>query len=125
MKIIKSLLVVSLILFSTEIFGQDLPAEYQNILNEVITNFKTITTGNSISKGKMVLSVVNENKIALRLEHTKKVKNLTFITKTDADNNVIWIAANPLTIDMVNKYEKDLTEYLHEMLELSRKKSKE
>jgi len=125
MKIGKLLIAIGLIFFTTEIFGQDLPAEYQNILNEVITNFKTITTGNSISKGKMVLSVVNENKIALRLEHTKKVKNLTFITKTDADNNVIWIAANPLTIDMVNKYEKDLTEYLHEMLELSRKKSKE
>jgi len=125
MKIGKLLIAIGLIFFTSEIFGQELPVTYQPMLNEVITNFKTITSGNSLRQGKTTLSVVNENKIALRIEHQKKVKNLTFITKLDAENNVIWIAANPLTTDMVNKHSEDLTKELEEMVELSRKKSKE
>jgi hypothetical protein len=122
MKILKSLLALCLILFTTEIFGQELPATYQPMLNQIITNFKTIKTGNSISQGRTVLSVVNENKITLRIDH---VKNLTFITKLNAENNLVWFPANDLTIDMVNKYEETLTETFDEMLKLSEKKSKE
>jgi hypothetical protein len=125
MKIARFLIAASLVFFVTEIFGQELPATYQPMLNEVIINFKTITSGNSIRQGKTTLSVVNENKIALRIEHQKKVKNLTFITKLDAENNLVWIAANPLTTDMVNKHSEDLVKELEEMLELSRKKAKE
>ena len=125
MKIARFLIAASLVFFVTDIFGQELPASYQPMLNEVITNFKTITSGNSLRQGKTTLSVVNENKIALRIEHQKKVKNLTFTTKLDAENKLVWIAANPLTIDMVNKHSEDLVKELEEMLELSRKKAKE
>ena len=125
MKILKTLLAIGLILFTTEIFGQDLPASYQSIFNEIITNFETIRSGNSIKQGKNSLSVINENRIALRTEHKKKVKNLTFITKPDEENKLHWVAANQLTIDMVNKYEDYLTETLESMLELSEEKSKE
>ncbi|MGE0090649.1 MAG: hypothetical protein AB7S50_14350 [Bacteroidales bacterium] len=125
MKIARIIIAASLVFFVTEIFGQELPASYQPMLNEVIINFKTITSGNSLRQGKTTLSVINENKIALRMEHQKKVKNLTFITKLDAENNLVWIAANPLTTDMVNKHSEDLVKELEEMLELSRKKAKE
>jgi hypothetical protein len=125
MKIIKSLLALGLILFTTEIFAQELPAAYQAMLNEFVTNFKTINSGNTIQQGKNVLSVINENKIALRIEHQKKVKNLTFITKLDEENKLYWVPANQLTIDMVNKYEGTLTEIFESMLKLSQKKSKE
>jgi len=53
------------------------------------------------------------------------VKNLTFFNELDEENNLKWVAMNPLTIDMVNKYEEWLTETLMEMYELSVKKSKE
>jgi len=125
MKLIKSFLVIGLILFTTEIFGQELPATYQAMLNEFVTNFKTINSGNTIQQGKNVLSVINENKIALRIDHNKKVKNLTFITKLDAENKLYWVPANPITIDMVNKYEETLTEIFESMLKLSQKKAKE
>ncbi|MCK5029586.1 MAG: hypothetical protein KAR57_08125 [Bacteroidales bacterium] len=125
MKLLKTLLALGLILFTTEIFGQDLPPSYQPMFNEIITNFETIRTGNSIKKGKNTLSVISENKIALRTEHKKKVKNLTFVTKLDEENKLYWVAANQLTIDMVNKYEDYLTKTLGSMLELSEKKSKE
>lgn len=125
MKIRKILLVLGLILFTTELFSQYLPHMYQPMLNEIVTNFETITSGNSISKGKTTLSVINKNKIALRIKHKKKVKNLTFITKPDEENNLNWIAANSLTSDMVNKYEDTLTKTLKSMHKLSEKKSKE
>jgi len=125
MKVIKTFLALSLILFTTEIFAQDLPSSYQTMFSEIITNFETIRTGNSVRKGKNTLSLLNENKIALRTEHKKRVKNLTFIRKTDDENNTYWIAANQLTIDMVNKYEEYVTETLQTMLEVSEKKSKE
>ncbi|OFX82331.1 MAG: hypothetical protein A2W99_09775 [Bacteroidetes bacterium GWF2_33_16] len=125
MKIVKSFLVLGLILLTTDIFGQELPTSYQPMLNQIVINFKTITSGNTIKQGKNTLSVINENKIALRIEHQKKVKNLTFITKLDEENKLYWVPANPLTIDMVNKHEETLTEIFESMLELSEKKSKE
>jgi hypothetical protein len=125
MKIIKSLLAIGLILCTSEIFGQELPATYQAMLNEFVTNFKTIKSGNTIQQGKNVLSVINDNKIALRIDHQKKIKNLTFITKLDAENKLVWVPANPITIDMVNKYEETLTEIFDSMLKLSQKKAKE
>ena len=125
MKLLKTLLALGLIIFTTETFGQNLPSSYQTMFSEIITNFETINTGNSIKKGKNSISIINENKIALRTEHKKKVKNLTFITKLDEENKLIWVAANQLTIDMVNKYEEYLTKTLESMHELSEKKSKE
>ena len=125
MKIIKTLMTLGLILFTSEIFGQTLPPSYQPMLNEIIVNFQTIRGSNSITQGKNTLSVVNENKIALRVEHKKTVKNLTFETQLDEENNLYWVAANDLTIDMVNKYEDFLTSTLESMLKLSEKRSKE
>ncbi len=125
MKILKTVLALSLVLFTTSIFGQELPETFQTMLNEIKTNFETINSGNSIKEGKNSISIINENRIALRTTHKKKVKNLTFITKTNEENELIWVAANALTIDMVNKYEEYLTETLTSLLELSRKKSKE
>ena len=125
MKKLKTLLVLGLILFTTEIFSQALPDSYQPMFNEIITNFESIRTGNSINKGKNSLRVINENKIVLRTEHKKKVKNLTFVKKLNDDNKLVWVADNQLTIDMVNKYEEYLTKTLVSMYELSAKKSKE
>ncbi|MCK5170378.1 MAG: hypothetical protein KAQ75_10905 [Bacteroidales bacterium] len=125
MKLLKTILALGLILFTTEIFGQELPDSYQTMFDEIITNFETITSGNSIKQGKSTLSVINKNKIVLRTEHKKKVKNLTFVTKPDEENKLHWVAMNSLTIDMVNKYEEWLTETLESMFELSEKKSKE
>jgi len=125
MKIIKTLMVLGLILYTTEIFGQYLPPSYQPMLNEIVVNFETIRGSNSISQGKNTLSVINENKIALRIEHKKQVKNLTFETKPDEENKLYWVAANELTTDMVNKYEDFLTKTLESMYKLSEKKSEE
>lgn len=125
MKILKTLLAFGLILFTTEIFGQELPLSYQSMLNEFVTNAEAIRSGNSIKQGKTTLSVFHKDKIVLRTEHQKKVKNLTFITQLDEENKLIWVAANQLTIDMVNRHEEFLTETLESMLELSEKKAKE
>jgi hypothetical protein len=125
MKILKTVLALSLILFTTSSFGQELPASFQTMLNEIKINFETINSGNSIKEGKNSISIINENRIALRTTHKKKVKNLTFVTKPNEENELIWVAANPLTIDTVNKYEENITEILTSLLELSRKKSKE
>jgi hypothetical protein len=125
MKILKTLLTLCLILFTTEIFGQYLPDSYQPMLNEIVTHFETIRGSNSITKGNNTLSIVDENKIALRVKHQKEVKNLTFITEPDEEGSLIWVAANEITIDMVNKYEDFLTNILESMHKLSEKKSKE
>ena len=53
------------------------------------------------------------------------MKNLTFITEPDEEGKLLWIAANELTIDMVNKYEDFLTKILESMHKFSEKKSKE
>lgn len=125
MKIFKTLVVFGLILFTTKSFTQVLPPSYQSMLNEIVENFKTIVGSNSISQGKTTLSVVNENKIALRVNHKGKVKNLTFETQLDEENKLYWVAANELTIDMVNKYEDYVTKTLESMFKLSEKRSKE
>jgi len=125
MKIIKTLLILGLILFATKTFGQYLPPSYQPMLNEIVTNFETIVGSNSISQGNNTLSVVSKDRIALRVEHKGKVKNLTFETQPDEENKLQWVAANELTTDMVNKYEAYLTKTLETMHKLSEKKSKE
>jgi len=125
MKMIKTLMALGLIILTPEIFAQNLPDSYQPIFNEIVGNFKTIRGSNSITEGRNTLSVLDENKIAVRIEHKKSVKNLTFIKEPDAEKNLKWVAANELTIDMVNKYEDDLTKILESLLELSQKKSKE
>jgi hypothetical protein len=125
MRIVKSLLIVGLIFCTTAAFSQKLPESYQTIFDQAITNFESIRTGNSITKGKNSLRVLNENRIVLRTEHKKKVKNLTFVREKNEEGKLVWIADNQLTIDMVNKYEEFLTEVLQEMLEYSAEKAKE
>ena len=125
MKIIKTLIALNLILITTEISGQYLPDSYQPMFNEIITHFETIRGSNSITQGDNTLSIVSENKIALRIKHKKKVKNLTFITKPDEEGILYWVAANEITTDMVNKYEDFITKILESMHKLSEKKSKE
>ena len=95
------------------------------MFNEIVTHFETIRGSNSITQGKNSLSIINENKIALCVTHKKKVKNLTLITKPDEEGILFWVAANELTIDMVNKYEDFLTKTLETLHKLSEKKSKE
>jgi len=125
MKTLKTFFLFGLILFVTNTYGQELPKNYQTIFNEMVTHFETIRSGNSVKKGKTTLTVFSETKIVLRTTHKKSVKNLTFIKKANKENKLEWIATNQLTIDMVNKYEEDLTEILMDMHELSLKKSKE
>lgn len=125
MKILKSILIAGLILFTTKAFSQHLPDSYQPMLSEIVTHFETIRTGNSLTEGKNSIRVINEGRVVLRVEHKKQVKNLTFITKPDEENRLQWIAANQLTTDMVNKYEDFLTKTLRSLHSLSEKKSKE
>ena len=125
MKTLKTIIALGLILFATELFGQYLPPSYQPMFNEIVTNFETIRSGNSINEGKNSLRLINKDRIVLRIEHKKKVKNLTFETKLDEENKLYWVAANDLTIDMVNKYEDYLTKTLESMHKLSEKKSQE
>lgn len=125
MKTLTLFFALGLILFTVEISAQYLPPSFEPMLNEIVTNFETISGSNSISQGKNTLSVINKNKIALRIEHKGKVKNLTFETTPDEEGSLYWVAANALTIDMVNKYEKDLTKTLESMYKYSEKRSKE
>ena len=66
MKLLKTLLALGLILFTADTFGQDLPSSYQTMFSEIITNFETINTGNSIKKGKNSISIINDNKTGHR-----------------------------------------------------------
>lgn len=125
MKILKILIILGLILFTTETFGQLLPDSYQAMFNEILTHFETIRGSTSITQGSNTLSIIRENRIALRIKHKKEVKNLTFITEADEEGNLFWVAANEITIDMVNKYEDVVTKALESMHKLSEKKSKE
>ena len=125
MKIFKTILLFSLIFSTTEIFSQELPDSYQTLFDQVVTNFESIRTGNSLTKGQNSIRLINENKIVLRTKHQKKIKNLTFVKKENKEKELVWIADNQLTIDMVNKYEEFLTEVLQEMLEYSTEKAKE
>jgi hypothetical protein len=125
MKILKTLLVFGLVLLTTEFFAQDLPPSYQGMLDEIVTNFETIQGSNTIKEGNNSLRVLSEDRIVLSVKHKKKVKNLTFMTKKDEEGTKFWAPANPLTIDMVNKYEDFVTEVMETMLDLSEKKSQE
>lgn len=125
MKSLKTLLVLGFIFSSTQLFSQILPPSYQPMLAEVVTYFETITSGNSINEGTTSLRVINADRIVLRVKHKKKVKNLTFVTKLDEENKKYWVAGNPLTIDMVNKYEDYLTKTLEDMHKLAARKSQE
>jgi len=112
-------------MLASNVFAQYLPESYQPMLSEIVENFKTITTGNSINDGETSLRVINDKLVVLRVEHQNKVKNLSFEIKPDEENQPMWVAANDLTIDMVNKYESYLTKTLQSMYKLSEKKSKE
>ena len=125
MKKLKTFFTLGLILSATELFGQILPPSYQPMLNEIVLYFETIRGSNSITQGKTTLSVVNVNKITLRVEHKGEIKNLTFEKTPDEENQLNWVAANELTTDMVNKYEEYLTRTLESMHQLSERKSKE
>ena len=125
MKILKALIVLGMVLYSNVTFCQVLPPSYQPMLNEIVVNFENIRGSNSITQGKNTLSVINPNKIALRIMHKKKDKNLTFITQPDEENKLHWVAANQLTTDMVERYEDDVTKILESMYKYSEKKSKE
>ena len=121
---LRTIITFGLILFTAEIFGQLLPDSYQAMFNEILTHFETIRGSNSITKGGTTLSIVSENKIALRIEHKKEVKNLTFVTEPDEEGDLLWVAANEITIDMVNKYEDIVTKALESMYKLAEKESK-
>ncbi|MBN1116536.1 MAG: hypothetical protein JXA77_05010 [Bacteroidales bacterium] len=125
MKVLKTVFFLGIILFSKDAFSQYLPPSYQPMLSEIVTFFETITSGNSLQKGETSIRVVNENKIVLRIKHKGQIKNLTFETKPDEENKLVWMAANDLTIDMVNKYEDYLTKTFEDMHKLAEKKSKE
>ncbi|PLX18838.1 MAG: hypothetical protein C0597_05815 [Marinilabiliales bacterium] len=124
MKIIKTLFVLSLFVLSTNVFSQKLPDNYEAIFTELIDNVELIRSGNSLKKGKHTLTVFSKEKIVLRTTYNKQVKNLTFVKEATEDNKMVWVAANQLTTDMVDRHEEDLTEMFMEMLELSRKKAK-
>ena len=125
MKILKLILILSLILFSNKLFTQELPEYYQGIFNEIIENFETIRGANTVTQGKTTLGVVNKKKVTLYLEYKKSVKNLVFEKGVDETSSETWVATNQVTIDMVNKHQDFLTKELEKMLKASKKKSEE
>lgn len=125
MRTIRNIAILGLILFASELYGQELPPSYQPMLNEIVVYFQTIRTGNSLQKGTTSIRVFNENRVVLRVEHKNQIKNLTFETKPDEENKLRWVATNEITIDMVNKYEDYLTKTLRSMHDLAEEKSKE
>ena len=125
MKILKISLLTSIIFLTTEIFSQDLPETYQAMFNEIVEFFSQIRGSNSVTKGNTLLTVFSENKITLRLEYKKSVKNLTFETTPNEEGNGVWKAANQLTIDMINKHEDVVRKELETMYKLAKEKSKE
>lgn len=123
MKTLKSTLVISLLFISSTVFSQKLPDNYEAIFTELIENMELIRSGNSLKKGKHTLTVFSEEKIVLRTKYDKQIKNLTFVKEANEENKMVWVAANQLTTDMVERHEEDLTEMFMEMLELSRKEA--
>lgn len=121
----KVVLLAAITLFSGNLFGQYLPETFQPILSEIVTHFETIRIGNSLTEGETSIRVINDSRVVLRVEHKRKIKNLTFIKKTDEENQLVWVSANQLTTDMVNKYKDYLEKTLRSMHKLSEKKSKE
>jgi hypothetical protein len=125
MKLLKTLLAFGLIFFTTEIIGQELFETYQTTLNGIVTNFETIRGTTSIKDGKNSIRVISKNKVVLSVEHKRKVKNLTFLTKKDEEGQTYWASGNPLTRDMIDKYDDFVTDVLETMLKLSEKKAQE
>lgn len=125
MKLLKVILLSGLVFLTTKSFSQQIPGSYQSKLDEIVDFFKVIRGSNSITKGKTVLTVFSEEKIALRLEYKKQVKNLTFEKLAGEENDKKWKAVNQLTIDMINKHEDVVTKQLQIMYELAEEKSKE
>ncbi|MCB2196414.1 MAG: hypothetical protein KQH79_11190 [Bacteroidetes bacterium] len=125
MKTFKSILVISLLFISSTVLSQKLPDNYDAIFTELIENMELIRSGNSLKKGKHTLTVFSEEKIVLRTKYNKQIKNLTFVKEANEENKMVWVAANQLTTDMVERHEEDLTEMFMEMLELSRKEAAE
>lgn len=125
MKTFKSILVISLLFISSTVLSQKLPDNYEAIFTELIENMELIRSGNSLKKGKHTLTVFSEKKIVLRTKYNKQIKNFTFVKEANEENKMVWIAANQLTTDMVERHEEDLTEMFMEMLELSRKEAAE
>lgn len=105
--------------------AQFLPPSYEPILNEVTENFKEIRGTTSLEYGKNSLRILGEEKIIVKMKHKGSIKTLNFVKKKDEEGQKFWVSDNKLTNDMVNKYEKDLTEVMEKMLELSREKMKE
>ncbi|MBI9067503.1 MAG: hypothetical protein JEZ09_09450 [Salinivirgaceae bacterium] len=123
-KFLKAFFLVGIIFFSTNTFGQYLPSSYESLFNEIVLNFEEIRGGNSLNDGKESLRLLDNEKIILRIEHKRKIKTLTFIKEADEEGSKFWVSGNKLTTDMVNKFEKDLTKSLENMLELSREEAK-
>ncbi len=117
-------LLVGALFVSTNMFGQYLPASYESTLDEITENFKTIRGATSLKDGKTSLRFLSDEKIILRLEHKKKVKTLTFVKEADEEGGKFWISGNSLTTDTVEKYEKDITKELENMLKISREEAK-
>ncbi|PKP12046.1 MAG: hypothetical protein CVU09_00680 [Bacteroidetes bacterium HGW-Bacteroidetes-4] len=125
MKTLKKIVYLTgIILLSLNAKAQLVPETYQPIFNEIVTNFETIRGSNSLKDGKTSLRLLSQEKIVIKLDHKRNVKTLTFVIKLDEEGNKYWVADNTLTIDMVNKYESDLTKVLEKMLEISREESK-
>lgn len=125
MKIIKSIIILSLVLFATQIIGQELPETYQEKLNGIVTNFESIRGSTSIKDGKNSIRILSADKVVLSVEHKRKIKNLTFKTQKDEEGNLIWVSANSLTFDMIDKYNDFVTGVLEKMLKLSKEKAEE
>lgn len=122
--LLKSVLIIILALVLNNAKAQYLPPAYEPLLTEIVENFSEIRGTTSLNEGKNSLRLLGEEKIILKMKHKGSVKTLTFIKKKDEEGQKYWVSANKLTTDMVNKYEKDLTEVLDTMLELSREKAK-
>ncbi len=125
MRNLLKLALIAVVLFIGKLsFGQYLPPSYEPLLSEIVTNFETIRGTTSLNDGPNSLRLLGEDKIILRMKHKGSVKTLTFETKKDEEGNAYWMSSNQLTTDMVEKYEKELTDVLNQMLDISRKKAK-
>lgn len=121
---VRIVLIGTVLLFSKGVFAQYLPNSYQGMFDEIVENFKVIRGATSLNEGKNSLRLLSDDKIIIRMDHKKSIKTLTFVIKKDEEGGTYWMADNQLTTDMVNKYEKDLTEVVEEMLKLSRQQAK-
>ncbi|MDA3891770.1 MAG: hypothetical protein PF517_08920 [Salinivirgaceae bacterium] len=121
----KIILLVTIVIFSSNVKAQFLPPAYEPLLNEIVENFSEIRGTTSLTEGKNSLRLLGQEKIIIKMKHKRSVKTLTFIKKKDEEGQKYWVAANKLSTDMVNKYEDDLTKVWDTMLELSREQAKQ